>query len=295
MAASRRLYVDEHPDLAKILIKVKLSKSNKNNSYCSERYQKWFVNQVHEEGKRFYWDVVLIGAVKAFKADIPLPRKLVDFLRHKKSVKSMLQRGVTRQHLRDISDIFILDYLNLNIDRRDIKNWVRSETRLIAFDNGLSYRDLGPPKRCPRMLHCPAFLCGHKHPLCSKKKPPINCRFHAQTIHSLYNLDPRYQKANEGNKSVQMKGILGNLLGMLHNESRDNEGGAKTTTMATRNLPTSTLGEILRGALKTELIPTNYERYFGVYDLYKALDARVSYLLEFVEGCHDHFGDDVFI
>ena len=237
----------------------------------------------------------MIAAVKEIMDNVnPLPN--IDLSMNKKSIQKVY-RKLSRRRLQDTLDIFILDYLNVNWDRGSTVNWIKSGNRMIAFDNGNCYHYMGSyhylDKTCPILLHCPLLICPTKNLNfdCSKNESRLNCRFHALTAYSLYNLDSRHQNNTEHVKSINVRNVLYNLIGLSGRRDLDeiNAEGLIKDNMA------STLGEKLKHVLKTEPIPENYESYFGSFNLFEALDARLNYLLHYIETCYDTYGNKAFI
>ena len=290
LTVSRRIYLQRDTNLQELLLRLAnelLVTDTADRAVINAARLSWLLKQKHNSSSGdSYLDVAMIGSVKLLREYVLLPKDLKGFLMHEIRLEEMQKQGVTKQHLQDIADIFVLDYLNLNIDRRDSKNWVKSETRLIAFDNGLSFSHMHDDDAtviCPPMLRCPAFICGTEHPYCTAFKPLVNCRFHAQTIYSLTHMAPQNKTGVISFISKATQRDLYQKLD-LKDEYMDHE---KTQYR--------TLGERLRYVLGQELIPQNYERYFGRFDLFRGIDARVAYLLRHVDDCHSRYGKSVFI
>ena len=296
LAVSRRIYLDESQDLTKIIYSS--LKDSELILFWTSCYQPWLRYQVHTDGNRPYLDVVMIGAVKDITDKVhPLPNIDLSVM-NKKSIQKVY-RKLSRRRLQDTLDIFVLDYLNVNWDRRVILNWIKSGNRMIAFDNGNSYYFKGSyhylEKTCPFLLHCPLLICPVQNLQldCLKNRPRLNCRFHALTAYSLYNLDSRHPNDTEHVKSIEVRNVLYNLIGLSGRRNLDT-GTINAEGLIKDNMA-STLGEKLKHVLKTEPIPENYESYFGSFNLFEALDARLNYLLHYIETCHDMYGDKVFI
>ena len=279
-AVSRRVYLSESEDLTRIIYTN--ARGSKPSIEWLRRYQPWLKYQVHKDANGPYVDVVLSSSVKEPSDNIGHLPNLRAFLNHTDSIKTMLHNGLTKRRLQDITDIFILDYLNLNAEYLD--DWVKSESRLVAVDNGESFALFPGLRTCPQLIHCPARVCGYKQLFyynCSEITPVNNCRFHAQTVYSLYMLDTRYANTTDTGQGTSA-GVIKLLRQLLY-------------TPYPKHYTYGSLGERLQQALKTELIPANYGSYFGVNDLYEALDARLNYLLDYIESCHETYGDTVFI
>ena len=254
-------------------------------------YKEWFTKQMYDGGNGTYVDVVVIGEVKKFKEINAFPKNLKHFLSHNISLEAMINHGVSRQRLRDISDVFILDYINLNPDRWNGKNLVQSETRMIAFDNGESYRTTHSTITCPSLLHCPGHVFDKHIPLCNDTQ--VFCRFHAETIYLIYRVDPRTLTTFGEKLSTNVQKVLLDTMGISDRYSRllyQNRHGL-TRGKGLKH----TFGNEIQRKLEKEPIPANYESYFGNFDLYEALDARIGYLLDYVESCFNKHGQKVFL
>ncbi len=98
--------------------------------------------------------------------------------------------NISKQRLRDISDISIFDFITVNEDRIQDVNWVLSGTRLINFDNGISFH----PFRTGGLRNFTStfrYLFCNTMPKEKRTKQNNFCRFNRDMIIKLEKVGPK--------------------------------------------------------------------------------------------------------
>ncbi len=95
---------------------------------------------------------------------------------------------ISPQRLRDISDIHIMDFITVNVNR-DRQNWASSGTRLFLFDNGSSFWTMTFGRHHHESLQCIPVLC-YSRQARSFWMADNFCRFNKDTIQKLRKVGP---------------------------------------------------------------------------------------------------------
>ena len=217
--------------------------------------------------RSYYIDFVVSGKVKnidfgRFKVG-PINQYMEDhkgdiwkYFTHRINRTSLQESGVEIQDVKDISDITIFDFLIHNSDRRNINNWATSMGRFLAFDNGLSFWNLGEIV-CKHLLECPSMICGMvtiDGEFCTDFQPEKLrfCRFNRKSYERLLRVGPEVTK-----------------------EER--------------------LGAQIRFLLGKEPWYVDYDMYFGPIEIGEGLDTRLDFALKHIEECKQRYGEAIFI
>ena len=179
---------------------------------------------------------------------------------------SMLPSIARRQQLLDIADIILIDYLMHQVDRYDQEyfcNWGTSEGRYFAFDMGLSSIPSMNTSNCKTLLNCPPILCKVVHRPLDSFQFTFTCELNGDqdldTRFCWFNRNTIRNLERVSSRAPQQDRINVTLQDLLQLEGY---GGS----------------EINNG-------------YFGKFDIFKSIQERVDYVLEYVNLCQKKYGN----
>ncbi|XP_078578388.1 uncharacterized protein LOC144863229 [Branchiostoma floridae x Branchiostoma japonicum] len=229
----------------------------------------WIANQLqkgqHELDHSL--NVVVVGKMKSLKDNIQLHPQVREFFNHSANVSQLENVGVTRQMLRDLTDIFVFDFLIHNPTKERL---AMSELRFVSNDNDKAFWPDVSTNVCESILRCPASLqpegtraSTEKHDACPniRSNPDVlpsdqfvNCRF---TKHIASGLKRFSDKTGPGQ--------------MFSSKLR-------------------------RSLIMNETVDIHsFKSYFGKVDLYEGIGARLDRLANYIKQCMVRFGDGIFI
>ncbi len=119
-------------------------------------------------------------------------RTMNEYFGHRINYRDLLHEGIhiSKQRLRDISDIHIADFITVNEDRVLCKNWVFSGLRFINFDNGMSFQSGRTGRFHNYTLTCIPLFCYDIKAVDLSKENNF-CRFNRDTIIQLEKVGPK--------------------------------------------------------------------------------------------------------
>ncbi|XP_078696861.1 uncharacterized protein LOC144924991 [Branchiostoma floridae x Branchiostoma belcheri] len=202
-------------------------------------------------------NVVLVGNMKDFhsKANIHHEGSLRGFFRHESSFKHMEKMKNSRQTLLDMADIFLLDFL---VHRPHRKHFGKSELRLVSTGHAEAWWTHPNISVCSAILRC----------------PPV-----------LYRTDWS-RRPDRWNRTCG-KGVNTYLSNCRFRES---------TLQRIRSVlqEGSTLGEMFQRVLKKDKgLPSVIKE--GAKGIMGGLDARVEYLMSYIDMCEKEYKRDVLL
>ena len=236
-----------------------LNKSGIGAPYLAHLYQSELIKQLQFDAysQTYHIDFIFSAKPKSLETGVRLHPIIADYFTHKISISDLLDIvDISRQELRDIADIFVLDFLTHNPGRSKPKNWAKSEGRMFAYDTNYAFWSPLGEAVCPVLLTCPPIFCSKgrllQHKDCVNAIAPLYpfCRFTNYTF-------KRLQMSSSAPNGTNIRDQINQLL-------------------ANRSwFPDAS--------------------YCGAPYLGEQIAARVSYVIGHVKQCIDRYGNEVFI
>ena len=236
-----------------------LNKSGIGAPYLAHLYQSELIKQLKFDAysQTYHIDFIFSAIPKNLETGVRLHPIIADYFTHKISISDLLDIvDISRQELRDIADIFVLDFLTHNPGRSKPKNWAKSEGRMFAYDTNYAFWSPLGEAVCPVLLTCPPIFCSKgrllEHKDCVNAIAPLYpfCRF---TNYTFNHLQMSSSAPNGTNIRDQINQLLANRCWF----------------------PDAS--------------------YCGAPYLGEQIAARVSYVIGHIKQCIDRYGNEVFI
>ncbi len=247
---------------------IMLPGMSEHNSEITHIYRKAIHYDIKK--KSYFIVVCIIGKIKDAKFNnkfiFPNESKYMimnEYLDHRITYSNLNLNGIkiTKQRIRDITDVHIADFINVNMDRRKVKNWALSGTRIILSDNGVSFTPFAPFGNYK--LHCIPLFCYQSNVTNVRQNKTI-CRFNRDTITKLKKVGPKAKQAVK--LGVQLQFLIKNNI-ELQFMINSNIKGFKTIT------------DVVKLHLTTE----------------QSINSRIHYVLDIHDKCYQKYGKTIYI
>ncbi len=220
--------------------------------------------------KSYFIIVCIVGKIKDVnfhnKYIFPKESKYMimnEYLDHRITYNDLIHKGIniTKQRIRDITDVHIADFINVNMDRIEVKNWILSGTRIILGDNGLSFTPFAPFGN--DNLHCIPLFC-QQSTVTNLRKDKIICRFNRDTITKLKKVGPKAKQAMK--LGVQLQFLIKNNIELQF--------------MINSNITfLNSKPHVVKFNLTTE----------------ESVNSRINYVLDIHNKCYNKYGTSIYI
>ena len=236
-------------------------KKRKTEKICNDETTSTIEQMVYDEASDSVGiNVAYSGFFKELMEEVRFA-DMKDFLLRRNNPVSPSTRH--RQKLLDITDVILIDYLMHQVDRYSTShfiNWGTSEGRYFAFDMGLSSIPSMNTSNCKTFIHCPPIFCK----VVRKQffKFSITCEPNAKQ-----DLDTRFCWFNRNT-----------IRKLEHVSSR----APNQDRISVKLLDLLELEGYKGSAINNG--------YFGKFDIFKSIQERVDYVLEYVQLCQKKYG-----
>ena len=222
-------------------------------------YSEYF--EYDKSKKSPYIDIVFIGYMKELSR---FDGRMYDDMEHSLILRHNMDdmTSVSRQALRDTTDIVILDFISHNFDRKG-DNVVRSELRVAAFDAGHGFKLVAGDDEdrfrtgkliCERQLERPPLL---KKSVIVRAEIPSSCT-----------------SLPISRRSCQF---------------------SKFTVDQIRGADKKEIARKVKSIHDREFSPYSTCEAVKKYKLYEGIEVRIQYFLDYLDDCYERFGDAVYI
>ncbi len=220
--------------------------------------------------KKHFIIVCIVGKFKEGKVsnEFTFPDKskyriMNEYFNHELSYNELIDKGVyiSKQRISDITDLHIVDFININTDRPNLLNWVLSGTRFIFIDNGVSFRS--STHFGNNSFHCIPLFC-QQSKVANLKQNKTICRFNKDTITKLEKVGPKAKQAMR--LGVQLQFLIKNNIELQF-------------MIKSNNKLLISIGQMVNLNLTTE----------------QSINSRISYVLHIHSKCYEKYGKSIYI